>query len=296
MRYNLLLGVFLLIGLTTFAQAPWRAKVFVHFKDSNNKIVTDTVWFGCDSLGDVGYQPGLDVIDTNLQWNHVYSVDNIIKTQYNTDCANLKRNIIGFKKKQSSFRFYAIGNPVSMSWDTMDFRYFDSTYRLSNIDISAINGYVHALDGKGWGIGGDLYKKFGNNYSYQGFWCNTIDSIKVLPEALITGCNYTSNGFVFDVKIYSGWWDFTGLKEIFITNFLNVYPNPFFDKLFLEKNTAEPIEITIISSEGKIEHTQNITSNKTEIDTEKLKPGIYFIYISNNNTNQNYKPLKLIKI
>jgi hypothetical protein len=296
MRYNLLLGLFLLISITAVAQAPWRAKLFVHFKDSNNKIITDTVWFGCDSLGDIGYQAGLDIIDTNLHYNHVYSADNIIKKQYGTDCANLKTNIIGFKKKISLFRFFAFGQPISISWDTMDFRYFDTAYRLSSIDIIALNGYIHALDGGSWGIASDSYITIGNKYYYQGFNFNPIDSVKIFPESLLSDCYNNSNGFSFDVKIYMGWWDFTGISEILKTDYLYIYPNPFNDKIFFEKSTLETIELKIFSSEGYVEYTQNVMANKTTIDTENLKPGIYFIQLSNYNTNQKYKPFKLIKI
>jgi hypothetical protein len=294
MRYNLLLGVFLLIGLTTFAQAPWRAKLFVHFKDSNNKIVTDTVWLGCDSLGDVGYQPGLDVIDTNLQWNHVYSADNMVKTQYNTDCANLKRNIIGFKKKQSSFGFYAIGNPVSMSWDTMDFRYFDSTYRLSLIEIRPVNGYVNGIDGLYYTIAQDNYYLIGGKYIYNRFRMSK-DSIRLLPESLLAECYFSQMIFSFSINIYMGWLNVGYNKE---SNYINgiIYPNPFSNKIFIEQSIQEPMEAIIFSSEGQIEYRQNIISNKIAIDTEGLKPGIYFIQLSNNNTNHNYKPIKLIKI
>jgi hypothetical protein len=293
MRYNLLLGFFL-VSITTFAQAPWRAKLFVHFKDSNNNIVTDTVWFGCDSLGDMGYQAGLDIIDTNLQYNHIYSTDNIIKTQYGTDCANLKTNIIGFKKKESSFTFYAIGNPISMSWDTMDFRYFDSTYRLSLIEIRPVNGYVNGIDGLYYTIAQDNYYIIGGKYIYNRFRMSK-DSIRLLPESLLDECNFSKMIFSFSINIYMGWLN-VGYREE--SNYMNgiFYPNPFSSKIFIEQAILEPMELTIFSSEGKIEYTHNIISNKTAIDTEDLKPGIYFIQLSNSITNQNYKPIKLVKI
>ena len=127
--FTLLLLFGLFFSLNVQAQKPWRAKLFVHFLDSNNQIVTDTVWFGADSLGDAGYQPGLDVIDTNLQWNKVYSSDELIKVQCNTDCANLKVNIEKFTKN-ITLDFFCLGNPVSISWDTLDFFYRDSIYPL----------------------------------------------------------------------------------------------------------------------------------------------------------------------
>nr|MCU0423344.1 hypothetical protein [Bacteroidia bacterium] len=41
--------------LSTQAQIPWRAKIIGHFWDHDSQAVfLDTLWFGCDSLGDEG--------------------------------------------------------------------------------------------------------------------------------------------------------------------------------------------------------------------------------------------------
>jgi hypothetical protein len=208
------------------AQAPWRAKLFVHFKDSTNKIVTDTVWFGCDSLGDVGFQPGLDIIDTNLKYNHVYASDDLVKARFNADCANLKKNIHGFRKKESSFKFYAIGNPISMSWDTMDFKYFDSTYRLSYIEIKPQNGYVNGIDGKFYVIAGDNYYLINGQYVFDKF-CMFKDSIILLPESFLTECNFSKLIFSFNINIYMSWRWVSGIDDPIELEEPKVYPNPF---------------------------------------------------------------------
>ncbi len=97
----------LCIVQTAAAQPPWRARLYVHFKDSNNTILSDTVYFGLDSLGGDRLQVGLDVIDTNVLQNKVYSSDALIKQQFNTDCANLKTNILSLIPliKQFQVRF-----------------------------------------------------------------------------------------------------------------------------------------------------------------------------------------------
>lgn len=278
------------------AQPPWRAKLFVHFLDSNNQIATDTVWFGCDSLGAEGYQVNLDSLTTKLQWNKVYCADDVVKNQFSTDCANLKQNIIGFKKQKSSFRFYAFGKPISMSWDTLDFRYFDSSFKLSNIDILPVNGFVHEIDGKGWGIGGDSYVKIGNNYYYQGFSCNKIDSIRVLPETLINGCNITSDGFVFDIEIYIGWWDFTGFDDLFAASSVTAYPNPFNNKIFIENDSPnfKTEKVAMYDINGN-EIISSVLAGKNEMETSEIKPGLYFLYILNDQPI-NTKPIKMIKL
>jgi len=81
MKIKILLCLMLLSSVCS-AQAPWRAKLFFHFLDSNNTIVTDTVWFGCDSLGDIGFQQGLDVFDTIVKPNKVLGFDSLVQIQY----------------------------------------------------------------------------------------------------------------------------------------------------------------------------------------------------------------------
>ena len=56
----LLIGTLLFtITNSTQAQTPWRAKIIGHFWDHDSQAVfLDTLWFGCDSLGDEGYQQG----------------------------------------------------------------------------------------------------------------------------------------------------------------------------------------------------------------------------------------------
>jgi hypothetical protein len=301
MKHSLLLLIvanFVLCSIKSSAQAPWRAKLFVHFLDSNNQIVTDTVWFGCDSLGAEGYQEGLDVIDTNLQWNKVYSADDLIKAQYNTDCVNLKTNIREFNTdrfKGITFLFYCIGNPISMSWDTSNFIYqIDSTYRFSSARINSKNGYVYAIDAKEYLICADRYTRINNEYFYDGFEFES-DSIRIIPESLIPECKINS-AFSLEVKLLMGWHQFTGIDKYYLTNQLITYPNPFNDKLFIESNiNQQKYNYSIISLQGIEQLQGTIHADKQEIDTNQLAPGIYFMQLYEDNTliSKTYKIIKL---
>lgn len=275
----------LLISIYSHAQAPWRAKLFVHFLDSNNQIVTDTVWFGCDSLGAEGFQPGLDVIDTNLQWNKVYSADDLVKSQFNTDCANLKTNIIGFNKKESSFKFYAIGNPISISWDTLDFMYFDTTFRLSYTEISTVNGYINNIDQRYYNVTEDSYEIIGGQYVFREFWVNPIDSVKIIPESLHDGCDFSSYSFEFNINIILGPRFSIRLEELMQQEVLNLYPNPANDYLYVSlAKPASNIQINIFDLMGKLIVSKEIKENTQLIQMPlDMSDGSYIMQITTDN-------------
>lgn len=292
-----LIVVFTLIVNVSNAQPAWRAKLFLHFLDSNNKIVTDTVWFGCDSLGDIGYQPGLDRIDTNLKYNHVYSSDDLIKTQYKTPCANLKQNIIGYHKGESTFKFYAVGNPVSISWDTMDFKYFDTTYRLNYVAIKSINGDIRSIDQQLYIIALDNYTNFGGHYSYKGFKIYN-DSLRIYLASLSSACSYSDHIFEFVININMGWLNL-GLVDQTTSNIsYKIFPNPFNEVIkFDQTNSAKKISsVRIYNVDGKLELEQKDIANLSEIETTSFRSSIYIIYFYDDNSNQILSPVKLIKL
>lgn len=297
MKKLLITTLIFVLFQTIHAQQPWRAKLFVHFLDSNNQIVTDTVWFGCDSLGAEGYQPGLDVIDTNLKWNKVYSADELIKVQYNTDCANLKTDIRKFDTINGmKFNFYCTGNPVSMSWDTSDFIYqIDSTYRIHGAILKSINGYLFGIDATSYIIGGDSYKKVNGEFIYLGFGFSSIDSISVYPESQLSEC-HIKYGFNFNLEIGTGWAKLTGLIER-LTESSNIYPNPFSDKIYIETKIINAVskKYSITSLHGIEMMTGELIENRAVIDTSHLISGIYFITVIDNNVVHT-KPYKLIKL
>jgi hypothetical protein len=276
------------------AQAPWRAKLFVHFLDSNNQIVTDTVWFGCDSLGDDGLQSELDILDTTLRWNSVYGSDDIVRSHLNTDCGNLKLNTKAFKKKYTTFSFYVTGKPISISWDTTDFIYQnDSQYRLSGIVIRSSSGYINSIDGQLYILGGDLYSLINNNYIYRGFVFKN-DSISIYPISKPNECTNDSYSFDFTVEIYLGWYEFTGTKDWRIMDQISIYPNPTTDVLNLEFETPFTGNLILHNQIGQtlkfiaLNNTQLIKINLSEYDN-----GLYYLSYQNNK-NQIFNAQKII--
>jgi hypothetical protein len=287
----------MLFSLGSNAQKPWRAKLFVHFLDSNNQIVTDTVWFGTDSLGDVGYQPWLDVIDTNLQRNKVYSSDELIKTQYNTDCANLKVNIIKFKKRENTFKFYAFGNPVALSWDTTDLKYYDSSFTITYLDIIAYNGYIFDIDRYIFRIIKDSYTMVNGDYEYVGSTVSEIDSIRIIREMRQGSICRTKNEFFeFDINFIMGLRFDVGIAEINPLPELIVYPVPFNNFLNIENKIGNKLlKIKIYDLTGRLVFEAPLNNSDIRVDTIYLPSGVYYLKLYDEVTALN-KPLKIIKL
>ena len=291
----LLFGLF--FSLNVQAQKPWRAKLFVHFLDSNNQIVTDTVWFGADSLGDVGYQLGLDVIDTNVQWNKVYSSDELIKVQYNTDCANLKTNIIKFEKGNKSFKFFASGYPIALSWDSIDFKYNDSIFKITYLELTSFNGYIFGTDRQVFRIIGDSYRIVNGDYVYVGSFVSQIDSIRIIKEmSLISDCRTKNEFFEFSINLIMGPRFGVGIAEINANKEFIVYPNPFNNSLTLKSNLLNKLtKLRIYNSAGRLVIDSYINGSDMTIETTALPPGVYYINFSDDVSTRS-KPLKLIKL
>lgn len=86
------------------------------------------------------------------------------------------------------------------------------------------------------------------------------------------------------------------VTERFGSNALQVYPNPFTDKIYIEQSSL----ITAISQakiydiQGNLRLTVQL-AGETGIDVSVLKPGIYFLYPEHRSTLHT-KPIKLIKL
>lgn len=85
----------------------------------------------------------------------------------------------------------------------------------------------------------------------------------------------------------------TGIAEHDIFSNLSLYPNPFNSRLNLEVNTSSTnTEIKLISSLGQVFFQQSFLENRIEIETEQLKPGVYFIHIERGNKRSVKKVIK----
>lgn len=75
--------------------SPWNSYFIVSAKG-----YTDTVWFGCDTAGGIGYQEGLDILDTSdfAKPIKIISYDSIIQQELGTGtCGNLYKPVGWFK-------------------------------------------------------------------------------------------------------------------------------------------------------------------------------------------------------
>jgi hypothetical protein len=269
------------------AQPPWRAKLYVNFLDSNNQTVIDTVWFGFDSLGAEGYQEGLDIIDTNLQWNKVYGSDEIIKNQYNTSCPNMRTNIVSHTLGYTWFKFFALGNIKSIGWDSSDFNYMvDSGFRMTYVYINSLNGYIGFFDAKNMSIRGEWIDSPGTIERPVSYYITP--PLDAIPQVSLSSfCNsllpFNSNGFRFDIVVRTGPTMLNSLSKGKVLSKLVKY-DATNKKLFWDE-TFNPTSIKIYNSYGAcIEQQINISSQHTELNN--LHNGMYFIHIKGEQYDQ----------
>jgi hypothetical protein len=81
------------------------------------------------------------------------------------------------------------------------------------------------------------------------------------------------------------------LSEIEELQHVKIYPNPFNDALILESENNEVLSYALIDNTGKI-LIQGNCSDKSELITEHLSSGLYFLQLTNGGQN---KTIKLIK-
>ncbi|GAB4446911.1 MAG: hypothetical protein OHK0036_00480 [Bacteroidia bacterium] len=83
-----------------------------------------------------------------------------------------------------------------------------------------------------------------------------------------------------------------GIFELSSLTQIKIYPNPFPEKISIEKSNNENYNVIILSIDGKIIH-QFIISNTLEIvDLSWLSKGYYFIEINNNRERKIFQILK----
>ncbi len=283
--------LYLVLVQLVFAQKPWRAKLFIHFLDSNNKAATDTIWFGLDSLGDEGYQEGLDVFDTVGSVNKILSHDSLVQNQFNTDCGNLKYNIKKMKYGETRFDFYAIGGSISMSWDTSDFLYEDTLnkYFASNCILRSYNGYIGGIDRVQFFLMGTQKNKIYFNR----------DSIEAFGESPLFNCNRQFNVFAFSLTVaFFEKLRNNSLNKIENIN-LTISPNPFKNNVkivFKNDVLSNKLNLKVHTIIGKFlkETYLSVNDGDANIDLADLDEGIYILSIED-EVNRKVSYHKIIK-
>lgn len=287
MRNLVLLFVFM--GLGAQAQKLWRAKLFLHFLDTNNTIVTDTVWIGLDSLGDEGYQAGLDVFDTVVRKNKVLGFDPKVQQDFQTGCVNLKTSIKKFViNNHVDFNFYAFGKLKSISWDTTDFMYpfassVDSTYKFRTIRIFSSNAFLFAIDR----YDVPIYNYYnGPNKEFA-----SHDSIMVTNDGRIaTECNFPIETTKFNLRVAMGNFN-VGFNKIIDNMYSSVNPNPFQNQLFI--NVKIKTTVKIFDHAGIIHYEQKLSEGENQINVNSLPLGIYYLMLFEKEKITTHKIVKL---
>ncbi len=109
---------------------------------------------------------------------------------------------------------------------------------------------------------------FGDVSGYRGFYNGELDDIRIFNCAL--------DKTEIDSLYHEGGW--AGVKDIFLNNEINIYPNPANDNIIIENSTfAKNQTISVYNIQGNMLLQQAIWQTKTEIDISTLAKGIYFV-------------------
>ncbi|WMN07003.1 T9SS type A sorting domain-containing protein [Marivirga arenosa] len=90
-------------------------------------------------------------------------------------------------------------------------------------------------------------------------------------ELVVTqgNCSATSEVFSFDQEILKA-------NEL-LENSINLYPNPVSEKMFIDLNTINSVNITIFTLEGKFIDSFKLEKSQTELDMTKYSNGTYLM-------------------
>lgn len=106
-------------------------------------------------------------------------------------------------------------------------------------------------------------------------WCKAI-----CDDTCPSPADTVSNIITMQVK--------TSITNITAGNGVKVYPNPNSGKFVVELNKLDKIEtLTITNVMGQVVHQQAIDNKRTEINLQRLSPGVYIIRAFNENRSYN---------
>jgi len=254
------------------AQPPWRAKFIVYFLDSANKLISDTVWFGCDSQCSIGYQNGFDVYkDSPLVYNSVYSIDPHLGKD-----KPLKINIVGFKINEPTIlSFECFGNPIAVKWDTTEFTYNDHQpfyLKYAFVESPGSIYYDEILHKEFFEI---IFHRYKNEGVYK------RDSAVMWPQT-----------FLPDMHLFVLFRDTlqVGLTRV-VKDCNRVNHNKDVLSIEIDLDTDNTL-MTIMNALGQIVSKSSLHKGVNKLNTTELKHGIYYVYIQNREEIFYYKFIK----
>lgn len=254
----------------TFAQlTPWNAKVMLH---SQNGYI-DTLWIGCDSNGNAGYQSGLDILDTSLiQPGGIWGYDPLIPVG---ECFNLKRNIKNFSTGIQKFDIQVVDSSFSqgsfnfdyISIDTNDFKFNNGAFKITSVFLQCFNGYIISVDL--YSI--HLYVGYDTSYPAQFLY----DSVSLIFEPDLYDC-LPINDHQMELRLEVGfnYYINTSVEEAKSSQIV-LFPNPA-KNIFNIKSGFPLKKLTIFDQLGRIMESKYFEGELTcEINTEAFYSGIY---------------------
>lgn len=114
-----------------------------------------------------------------------------------------------------------------------------------------------------------------------------------IPDSMLVTCSFSDNQEVWQHPSYSNCYVniVLSLNRLEALD-LNIYPNPFSDKIYFENNKAEWISLSIINSIGQEVKRIDISDKNTSIDLADIDDGIYVLRFT---SGTGMKTLKMIK-
>jgi len=114
-----------------------------------------------------------------------------------------------------------------------------------------------------------------------------------MPDSMLLICSTSNNQHFWENPSYTSCYvnivlDLDNQEAIDF----KIYPNPFSDKIIVENNKNENLEISILNGLGQVLLKMKIISGKKTIDLSKLNQGIYIININSNNRMTTKKLIK----
>lgn len=108
-----------------------------------------------------------------------------------------------------------------------------------------------------------------------GIFCQNRSLINLPPNPPST-CGYKLLPLTEDCNIT------TNLNETYVENNITIYPNPFNSTINVETAIPNNSNVTVLSVEGRVIHTEEMQGNSISIPLPNLQKGVYILKVRQN--------------
>jgi hypothetical protein len=125
------------------------------------------------------------------------------------------------------------------------------------------------------------------------FPTNPVKFSQEIPDSMFVTCSFSNNQQVWQHPSYSNCYTniVLGVDQLELTD-LNLYPNPFTDKIHIENSGKEQYNLTILNSLGQTIQQLHFNHEKQTIDLAGLKTGVYLVRIENRSNSNTIRIIK----